>query len=178
MLLPTHRSQKVKLIDRKSALFRVSSPYMAVAGLFVTVAASTILGLTPGVHSEPSKVRNIIVGHWKPIFDTKSIDMISARGFMRHYIKHTRWNWNNTRPPDATTIRRVLKHPNNSASGYDGVCAAAWSFGGVFAEHTLIRLLHSQLHTRWVPENYKKRVNPMNADKWNKIISTMAKQKS
>ena len=31
---------------------------------------------------------------------------------------------------------------------------------------------------RWVPENYKKRVNPMNADKWNKIISTMAKQKS
>jgi len=31
---------------------------------------------------------------------------------------------------------------------------------------------------RWVPENYKKRINPMNADKWNKIISTMAKQKS
>jgi len=138
------RAQKVKLIDRQAASFRSSSPYIAIGVLIASAAIASVFGLTPGFHSEPEK----------PTFDLKPIDEEAALRFLKHYCKHNKWLWNLSRPPDIATLRRILRHPRNTAAGFDGICAAAWAFGGDFLEFTLRCLLFSQLNSSFTPENY------------------------
>lgn len=120
-------SQKVKIIDRKADLSRRSAPYVAIGGLLLIECVALVLGLAPGVHSAPERIRDTIRLSWQPVFDKKNIHTIFASDVMKHYCKALKWDWSLTKPPDKLSVARHLEDPMHSAPGFEGVCKAATS---------------------------------------------------
>ena len=147
------KNKKIKEIRNRKALFK---PIALYCGLTVDACAGPRPGLEarawpdPGIHTLPSTMLQILIAAWSPVFTSQVPSASGAHSLLRKYSNSVQWDWSNCEPPSLACVSHYFVNSRDSAPGIDGVCNAAWRFGGDIPQAAVFRA-HGELCNGLVP---------------------------